>query len=672
MTALSGNEHIFPQNESGFSPDATSILDGLSRARDASQAERLRIAALHTGHVAYQWNRSSDLISWSDAAAAVLGVDPAVLPVRGSDFSAMISEEDRERRDAMLLDTTQVDDGDGIEYDLSYCLEAHDGQQAVVLEERGRLICDDAGEVRDVIAVIRRAVAPAADQAGDQMKDPETALASKKMVLHALNEAARNMEDACCGLVLASISNLRDIIDTYGPGIVPDVIRATGARLRSVMRGADLLGRTGTAQFAVVLRECTSEQIMTAGERFVAAIRNELIETPAGPVWVELVAGAISLHNHRVDAGEAFGMAEQSLDQAAGRIGPAFVVYKTSPDHELQHERNRQSARDIVAALNEERFTLWHQPIVSAADQKPVMYESLLRMQSAEGEIISAGHLVPIAEKLGFMQMIDAIVCRTSLDLVASHPDAIVSFNMSDATLRNHYAIERLLSIVAESGNVARQVCIEVTHAALHRQVAGSGGLNAVARLRELGCRIAMNGYLTEGMSISLLNAVDIVKLGAEVCSGIADRSSDVGLLKAAIEFAHRAGVKVVAECVENERDAAVLAEAGVDYLQGYLYGQAAPEHFNLTLSPIDADRVNHGEARPERADAPVTPAVENSCVQPGSMECASAATACAGEAEPSATGQDRAGLVPAALLDSPEMDLLKAALGKLDTIQSL
>jgi GGDEF domain-containing protein len=46
---------------------------------------------------------------------------------------------------------------------------------------------------------------------------------------------------------------------------VPDVIRATGARLRSVMRGADLLGRTGTAQFAVVLRECSSEQIMTAG-----------------------------------------------------------------------------------------------------------------------------------------------------------------------------------------------------------------------------------------------------------------------------------------------------------------------------------------------------------------------------------------------------------------------
>ncbi len=620
--------------------------------------------------MAFQWNRPTDLISWSEAAAAVLGVDATALPVYGSDFSAMIAGEDRERRDATLIETTQVDDGDGIEYDLSYCLEPRHGQSPVFLEERGRLICDEAGEVRDVIAVIRRAVAPGADEAGDQMKDPETALASKRAVLQALTEAARSSEEASCGLVLSSISNLRDIIESYGPGIVPDVIRATGVRLRSVMRGADLLGRTGTAQFAVVLRECTSEQIMTAGERFVAAIRNELIETPRGPVWVELVAGAISLHNHKVDAAEAFSMAEQSLDQAAGRIGPAFVVYKSSPDRELQHERNRQNAIDIVAALNEERFILWHQPIVSAADQKPVMYESLLRMQSAEGEIISAGHLVPIAEKLGFMQMIDAIVCRTSLDLVASHPEAMVSFNMSDATLRNNYAIERLLSIVAESGNVARQVCVEVTHAALHRQVSGSGGPNAVARLRELGCKIAMNGYLTEGMSISLLNAVDIVKLGAEVCSGVANRTSDVGLLKAAIEFAHRAGVMVVAECIENERDAAVLAEAGVDYLQGYLYGGAAPEHFNLTLAPIDADRVNYSEAQPERIAIALAAAADNTA-QPESPEGLSAGPAIAAATAPAAIEEDAIAPVSAALLYSPETDLLKAALGKLESIQS-
>lgn len=666
MTALSGNEHVFPDTDPALSPDASSILDGLLRARDASQAERLRIAALHTGHVSFQWNRSSDLISWGEAAAAVLGVDQSALPVRGGDFSAMIIEEDRERRDAMLLDTTQVDDGDGIEYDLSYSLQAREGERPVVLEERGRLICDQAGEVRDVIAVIRRAAGRGTGQSIDEMKDPETALASKTAVLKALSEAAKESDETSCGLVLASISNLRDISDTYGPGIVPDVIRATGARLRSVMRGADLLGRTGTAQFAVVLRECTSEQIMTAGERFVASIRNELIETSRGPVWVELAAGAISLHTNKVDVAEAFSLAEETLEQAASRIGPAFVVYRNAPDREQQHQRNRQSAVDIVAALNEERFTLWHQPIVSAADQKPVMYESLLRMKSSEGEIISAAHLVPIAEKLGFMQMIDANVCRTSLELLATHPDTKVSFNLSDATLRNNYAAERLLSIVAESGAVARRVCIEVSHAALHRQVTGGVGSNAVQSLRELGCQIAMNGYLTEGMSISLLHSVDMVKLGGEITSGIAHRPGDVGLLRAAVEFAHRAGVKVVAECVETDRDAAVLSEAGVDYLQGYLYGQAAPEHFNLTLGSIDAERA--------RVACQMQSGVEEAPAALQLPEQPDAADAIAFEVEP-APVQAEADLpagIPADLLDNPQMDLLKAALGKLDTIQNL
>jgi EAL domain-containing protein (putative c-di-GMP-specific phosphodiesterase class I) len=118
----------------------------------------------------------------------------------------------------------------------------------------------------------------------------------------------------------------------------------------------------------------------------------------------------------------------------------------------LAHSNNRKHANDIITALNEERFTIWHQPIVSATTGDPVMYESLLRMKSADGEILPAAHLVPIAEKLGFMQMIDAMVCQTSLKLLAARADTKVSFNLSDSTLRNSYAASRILSIVAEAG----------------------------------------------------------------------------------------------------------------------------------------------------------------------------------------------------------------------------
>ena len=196
----------------------------------------------------------------------------------------------------------------------------------------------------------------------------------------------------------------------------------------------------------------------------------------------------------------------------------------------------------------------------------------------------------------------------------------------------------------------------------------GNAGVNAVERLRGLGCKVAMNGYLTEGMSISLLNAVDMVKLGAEACAGIADRPSDVGLLRAAVEFAHRAGVKVVAECIENERDAAVLAEAGVDYLQGYLYGQAAPEHFNLKLAPMDAARTGHCEVQAERAQLP-SHSADAEAMLPELTDTEAAQNIAVTAALPAIPENGDVPYSRAALLDSPDMDLLKAALGKLEEI---
>ena len=114
------------------------------------------------------------------------------------------------------------------------------------------------------------------------------------------------------------------------------------------------------------------------------------------------------------DPAEAFSLAEEALSQAECSTDTSFVVYQPSPQRLSEHNKNRKAANDIITALNEERFTIWHQPIVSAKTSDPVMYESLLRMKSADGEILSAAHLVPIAEKLGFMQMIDFFTTATA------------------------------------------------------------------------------------------------------------------------------------------------------------------------------------------------------------------------------------------------------------------
>jgi EAL domain-containing protein (putative c-di-GMP-specific phosphodiesterase class I) len=419
-----------------------------------------------------------------------------------------------------------------------------------------------------------------------------------------------------------------------------------------------MLGRCGPSQFAILLKNCSSEQIHVAGDRFVAAIRNDVIDTNLGPVWVELTAGGVIVPASVSDPAEAFSLAEEALSQAECSTDTSFVVYQPSPQRLSEHNKNRKAANDIITALNEERFTIWHQPIVSAKTSDPVMYESLLRMKSADGEILSAAHLVPIAEKLGFMQMIDAMVCQTSLKLLEARADTKVSFNLSDSTLRNSYAASRILSIVAEAGEAAKRVCVEISHSAIMRD--GSAEYAAIRRLRELGCAIAVTGYLREGLSISVLKQVDYVKIDGSICAGISERPDDLQLLRAAVEFARRAGAEVIGERIESQADASILAEMGVDYLQGYLFGKASPDHFNLTLSPIDAaaeEIVPVASASPPAAghDEPSMIAPE------GGLEAEAGEPV---ESEPSEVRTE-----PASGPQPDGFDLLKSALSKLDSI---
>ncbi len=661
MAAQSGLEqtHSSDTSASSLSPEADSLLGSLARVREASELERLRVAVMQTGHVAMHWHASTDIVTWSENAASVLGLEKGALPRHGKGFRALMPADDRDRYEADVLETTNVDDGDGIEYGLQYeLIDPATGNRSVI-DERGRLVHNAKGELQDVIAILRRSADPSDSAAGHGgMVDGETGLATRAAILAGLSSAVAHKDGASCGLVVATMANIGDIRETYGPAIVNEAIAVTGARLRSVMRGADMLGRCGPSQFAILLKNCSSEQIHVAGDRFVAAIRNDVIDTNLGPVWVELTAGGVIVPASVSDPAEAFSLAEEALSQAECSTDTSFVVYQPSPQRLSEHNKNRKAANDIITALNEERFTIWHQPIVSAKTSDPVMYESLLRMKSADGEILSAAHLVPIAEKLGFMQMIDAMVCQTSLKLLEARADTKVSFNLSDSTLRNSYAASRILSIVAEAGEAAKRVCVEISHSAIMRD--GSAEYAVIRRLRELGCAIAVTGYLREGLSISVLKQVDYVKIDGSICAGISERPDDLQLLRAAVEFARRAGAEVIGERIESQADASILAEMGVDYLQGYLFGKASPDHFNLTLSPIDAaaeEIVPVASASPPAAghDEPSMIAPE------GGLE--------AEAGEPVESEPSEARTEPASGPQPDGFDLLKSALSKLDSI---
>jgi PAS domain-containing protein len=168
MAAQSGLDQtrISNKSASSLSPEADSLLGSLARVREASELERLRVAVMQTGHVAMHWHASTDIVTWSENAASVLGVEKDALPRHGKGFRALMPPEDRDRYEAEVLETTNVDDGDGIEYGLQYeVIDPATGDRTAI-DERGRLVHNAQGELQDVIAIVRRAADPSESAAG--------------------------------------------------------------------------------------------------------------------------------------------------------------------------------------------------------------------------------------------------------------------------------------------------------------------------------------------------------------------------------------------------------------------------------------------------------------------------------------------------------------------------
>src|SRR5580765_5232099 len=89
-----------------------------------------------------------------------------------------------------------------------------------------------------------------------------------------------------CGLMLVAIDNLARVNEAYGFDVADEVIGAVAKRLRAKMRGGDVVGRYSGNKFGVILKTCTPDDIATAAERLLAGVRDDVVQTQAGPVAV--------------------------------------------------------------------------------------------------------------------------------------------------------------------------------------------------------------------------------------------------------------------------------------------------------------------------------------------------------------------------------------------------
>lgn len=235
--------------------------------------------------------------------------------------------------------------------------------------------------------------------------------------------------------------------------------------------------------------------------------------------------------------------------------------------------------------LREGRFELVYQPVMDLKTRTLHHYEALTRFEGGGGPAAT----IKLAEELGLVVEFDRAILRTVYAaLCEAREDVSVAANISAVSLQTSGFIDELLKLTAITPKVRPRLMLEITESHKIADLAAANAL--IQRLRDVGHVICLDDFGAGAASMDYLRQIeaDIVKFDGRFIQGL-DRRRDAVILRRITELCRELEIRTVAEMIETEETARMVADLGVELGQGWLFGKPIPKPEGMQRSPAPA-----------------------------------------------------------------------------------
>jgi diguanylate cyclase (GGDEF)-like protein len=408
------------------------------------------------------------------------------------------------------------------------------------------------------------------------LHDPLTGLANRELVLDRLDQAlARGRRDGRAVAVLfLDVDHFKLVNDSLGHAVGDELLVGLASLLTHHLREVDTAGRLGGDEFVLLLEELSGPaEAIAVAERLLLAVREPLV------IGGETVRASLSIGISMAGTGskgpELLAEADTALYRAKAAGRGRWEVF----DAEMRQEALAQLAlrSELSGAVDRDEFRLHYQPIVELANGIPLGFEALLRWEHPSRGLLAPGAFLDVLEDSDADSPVAEWVLERACADAAAWPDGMfVSVNVSPRQLARPELARRVSDVLARTGLAPDRLWIEVTE---DRPLDANQDIADVQRLRDLGVHVALDDFGTGYAGLTYLQRLpaDTVKVDLVFVHGIEDDAVSRGIVAAVVGLADALELRVVAEGVETEKQAAALAELGVRYGQGYLWGRPAP-----------------------------------------------------------------------------------------------
>ena len=381
------------------------------------------------------------------------------------------------------------------------------------------------------------------------------------------------------GVALLEIPEIRRYSSVYGQGLTAQLHRRINAAL-SAQFGRDNVFMLSPTRFAALFRPPVQERLARCAEEIQNGwiIERKRISLPC--------AATTLTEGENMPSPEELDM---FLEMAALtlRENESGEIMDLSAGACQRLNRLMDVRRALQSAIEHKTLNAYYQPIYDAKTRKICLVEALARIEDERLGVVPAGEFIDIAERDGSIVNMTALLFDRVCDAAQSLGDRFpglthFSFNLSAAQLLQTDLVDRLLRAAREQDVPFTRFIFELTES---EPITRSGQVgHNIDRLYAYGANLSLDDFGTGYSNFSNIFTIsfDTVKFDKSLVDAYARGGS--GFLRHLCDLFHDAGVRVIAEGIETQKQADELTSIGCDMLQGYYFSRPVSKEKLIAL----------------------------------------------------------------------------------------
>jgi diguanylate cyclase (GGDEF)-like protein len=409
--------------------------------------------------------------------------------------------------------------------------------------------------------------------------DPLTGLANRAEFNARLNDACKRLKrnGSAVTVMMVDLDKFKVVNDTFGHPAGDQLLIELGRRLRATVRETDIVARLGGDEFAIIQEGGPDqhEGAIALALRIINAVSRPF-DLNGNSASLGTSIGIVLAPEHETDPEGLLKRADLALYDAKSNGRNDYRFFRNEL-LEVAHTQ-RTAETELREAIEREDFELYYQPVVDAKTRALCGVEALVRWRHDSKGLISPDKFVPLAETTGLIGPLGEWILRRACADAAEWPAHIkLAVNISAIQFKKGNLFEVILRTLMETGLGPERLELEITETSLLENQ--EAHLTTIRQLKNLGISMALDDFGTGYSSVNYLAnfPFDKIKIDKSFTQGVLTRRDSKAVVASTLALAQGLGTVTTAEGVETEEQLEYLRAAGVDLVQGYLFGRPVP-----------------------------------------------------------------------------------------------